>query len=261
MIHNILLDTEKYLDSEEIPDGLVVFNNLDIDKLSEQFIGVIEKKVKDCEVSNEKWLDNKEIAEKKVRWFEKREVVDENIGYAIYNILLDTEKYLNLEEMVPYTEDEKMQMLKKYRNTMSSRKNLADWCAACEYKFSLKYAHEVLCKGNYDMCYNSLQKYREYIAEKDRQKDSAQQENQAEDFELDIKYMRKQLELGEKSIYCTLLMNYGDRYTKILSDNLEDFYKSLQYEELCMEKKMSWIRKYIPKITWFINGKVLYIIF
>lgn len=224
MIYNILQDIEKHLNAKAEPEGLALFNDLDINKLCKHFIEFIEKKVGDYQVSD-------------VKWFEKREMVDENVGYAIYNILMDTEKYLNLEEMVPYTEDEKIQMLEKYRNTMSSRKNLADWCAACEHTFALKYAHEVLCKGNYDMCYNSLQKYREYIAEKNRQKDSAQQENQVEDFGLDIKYMRKQLELGEKTIYCTLLMNYGDRYTKILSDNLKDFYKSLQYEELCMEKK------------------------
>lgn len=83
---------------EEVSKELDLFNNLDIDKLCEKIAGFIEKKIKDHELSDTKWLDNKKA-------------VDRKIYDVVHNILLDMEKHLNVKEELPLFNDSDIEKL------------------------------------------------------------------------------------------------------------------------------------------------------
>ena len=68
---------------EEVPE------ELDLKKLCKKIAGIIEKKIKDHELSDSKWLENKKS-------------VDRKISDVIHNILLDMEKHLNVKDEYLY---------------------------------------------------------------------------------------------------------------------------------------------------------------
>ncbi len=285
-IYNILLDTEKYLDIKEIIEELSLFNDSDIDKLYEQFIEYIEKKVS----NHEKWLKNKAVAEKKIRyviynilldvekylnseglalfnfldieklykqisifldtkvmdynhlsyekWFENREKPKEKILKSVESILLEAEKYLNLNELIPYSEQEKEEVLELYKYDIAEAGiNLEDWLRYCMDLFVRYYSKEVLCVDTYEMCHNDYKNYINGMFEKQTNDMAVEQNKQLDKMTSRIEAMRLVFEMKNISEYTKALMKWGDIYNKILLYDLKEFYESLQFMEKHVEKK------------------------
>lgn len=285
-IYNILLDTEKYLDLKEVIENLTLFNDSDIDKLYEQFIEYIERKVR----NHEKWLENKVVAEKKIRyviyntlldiekylnseglalfnffdieklykqisnfldtkvmdynnlsyekWFENREEPKEKILKSVESILLEAEKYLNLNESIPYSEQEKGEVLESYKYDIAEAgKNFTDWLCYCMDLFVRYYSKEVLCVETYEMCYNNFKNYRSGMFIRQTNEIAVKQSEQLDKMTSRIEAIRLVFEMKIISEYTKALMEWGDIYNKIILNDLKEFYESLQFMEKHVEKK------------------------